>query len=263
MNCFVCNQEIDPSQHEGVIIVGSTAKFTGRDLATAIHHLVGDAFIVTIHDKDVICKTCASLISELDRFQFETKVLQEILKRQIHRNYELGQINQLLDIDGAAILSFHINSSGKHKCKACSQTVDHLDEIAAHYKYHRLTESCFNRIQIIQSQSNEYQVKNEFEAEEFETEVQPPSDEELIIPVNDNAYEVNDLDEPLSEECIKDKSMDFPATPYQYPDDHNETLTSSSSAEVVEEANQCSVKQITEDASQIILINSPLNIAVK
>lgn len=245
MNCFVCSHDSDPHQNQGFFIVDSTAKFTGRDIATAIYHLVGNAFIVTIHDRDVICKTFASLISELDRFHFETRALKQILKRQIHRNYELGQINQLLDIDGAAILSFNINSNnGKHKCKTCSHAVDYLDQIAAHYRYHHLAESCLsgNKIQSVL-------VKNEVYAEELKTEVQAPCDDELESPIQDETFKGN---APFYDDYTRDKDTDSPATiPYQYSDDYdnaaNETSTCSKTEEVIEEANQCSIDQITED----------------
>lgn len=50
--------------------------------------------------------------------------------------------NKLLDIDDIALLSFGKND-GKFCCKRCMHMVKYLDEVAAHHKYHQLTDAGF------------------------------------------------------------------------------------------------------------------------
>lgn len=139
MDCFICGGSSNPAAGQGIYIESASSKFTGDDITSAINHLVGDAFSVVIDANDTLCCNCASLIGELDRFRYESIVLEEILQRQINRKYKLGDFSKvLLSIDSIALLSFNVKPNGQNECKECGQVVQHLDEIAAHYKYHEL-----------------------------------------------------------------------------------------------------------------------------
>lgn len=139
MDCFICSASSNPHSGQGIFIEGASSKFTGDDITSAINHLVGDAFSVVIDENGTLCCNCASLIGELDRFRYESTVLEEILKRQINRKYKLGDFSKvLLSIDYIARLSFNIRPNGRHECIECGHVVKHLDEIAAHYKYHEM-----------------------------------------------------------------------------------------------------------------------------
>lgn len=139
MDCFICSGSSNPHTGQGIFIEGACAKFTGQDISSAINHLVGDAFSVVIDENDTLCNNCTGLVRELDRYRYESSVLEEILQRQINRKYKLGDFSKvLLSIDTVALLSFYVRPNGQNECKECGQIVQHLDEIAAHYKYHQL-----------------------------------------------------------------------------------------------------------------------------
>lgn len=142
MDCFICShRSVAPIGNTGFLIKKEFTKFTDQSVEDAIKKLIGNTLDVTIDEQNIICITCLTLINELDRITYETSLLERILTRQIKRNYQLEMHeNQLLDIDGIALLSFNINDNGMHSCKRCMNVVQCLDEVAAHYKYHQITD---------------------------------------------------------------------------------------------------------------------------
>lgn len=136
MDCFICSHQ---SEASGFVIASEFTKYTNQSVETAIKRMVGDTFKVTIKDYDIICLTCLTIINELDRLIYEARLFERILTRQMKRRLGMHE-NQLLDIDGIALLSFRINENQMHSCKKCKKVVRYLDEMTAHYKYHQLTD---------------------------------------------------------------------------------------------------------------------------
>lgn len=195
MDCFICSGSSNPHTGQGIFIEGARTKFTGDDITTVISHLVGDAFSVVIDATDTLCCVCVSLVGELDRFRHESIVLEEILQRQINRKYKLGDFSKvLLSIDSIALLSFNVRPNGQHVCRECGHAVQHLDEIAAHYKCHEL---CIENTTSIIIDPKKDELKEEEECNYMKDELNSEPDSEFQL---DEEYYFQDYSSLIIEE---------------------------------------------------------------
>ncbi|KAG5677806.1 hypothetical protein PVAND_007533 [Polypedilum vanderplanki] len=141
-SCFICAENC---QNSNLYLVNLETKKHKSKYPTLIGNLIKSDYELRISSEDVVCLKCQKILEKYDELDKESRLIKNILSRQIARTYQIETDAEEVYLDKSKIFT-ELRSNGgsnitqKYSCKHCPHSfiTDNIDTVNAHIIYHRL-----------------------------------------------------------------------------------------------------------------------------
>jgi hypothetical protein len=144
IKCFTCGENCADENTSSITSDISTLKTTKYQtkFPEVIKKIINDEELeIRISAADKLCIPCYSLINEFDRLYRDANIIENVLNKQIFRNYEIESNCDGVFIDKSKtfveLIEEESDNTTNFQCIHCPYQTVHLENVSSHVLYHQ------------------------------------------------------------------------------------------------------------------------------